>query len=65
MSDYSVIQGVKVLAAALKSPIRHVIENKLAIECGHIIEKIEQESNFFTGFDVKRGNQPRSVTNIE
>lgn len=57
VSEDSEMQGVKVLSAALKSPIRNVIENKLAIDCGHIINKIDQEGNFFAGFDVKRGKE--------
>lgn len=40
---------------ALKRPIRAVIENKLGESCGHIIEKIESEGNFFAGYDVKNG----------
>ena len=47
--------GVKVMQEALKRPIRNVIENKLDLNCGQIIAKIDEEGSFYTGFDVKKG----------
>ena len=52
--------GVKVMQEALKRPIRAVIENKIGEDCGHIISKIDKEDDFYTGFDVKRGNEIES-----
>ena len=40
---------------ALKAPIRFVIENKLGTKAAPIIDKINQEGNFFAGYDVKQG----------
>lgn len=36
-------------------PIKYVIENKTASNCGLILEKIEQTRNMFAGFDAKKG----------
>lgn len=46
--------AVKILASALKKPIRQLIKNKTALESEPIIEKIEREGGLFTGYDVKR-----------
>lgn len=40
---------------ALKEPIKFVIENKLGTKAAPIIDKIDQEGNFFAGYDVKQG----------
>ncbi len=55
VSEESERLGVKVMQEALKCPIRYVIENKTGESCGHILEKIENEGNFFAGYDVKNG----------
>jgi len=55
VSEESERLGVKVMQEALRCPIRYVIENKTGESCGHIIEKIENEGNFFAGYDVKNG----------
>ena len=47
--------GVQVMEQALKAPIRFVIENKLGTKAAPIIDKINQEGNFFAGYDVKQG----------
>ena len=57
MSEESERLGVMVMHEALKRPIRAVIENKTGETCGHILEKIEREGNFFAGYDVKNCNR--------
>ena len=57
--------GVKVMSEALKRPIRCIIQNKTAADCGFIIEKIDEEGSFFAGFDVKKGNRSFVVITVE
>ena len=57
VSEESERLGVMVMHEALKRPIRAVIENKTGETCGHILEKIEREGNFFAGYDVKNCNR--------
>ncbi|CDW79081.1 chaperonin cpn60-mitochondrial-like [Stylonychia lemnae] len=47
--------GVQVMADALQTPLRMVIENKIGKDCGHIINKIEESNNIFAGFDCRKG----------
>lgn len=44
--------GVRILAKALKQPIRVLIENKTGLEAPPIIEKIDNSPGMFIGFDV-------------
>lgn len=53
IEDKSEQVGARILHEALKMPIKLVIENKTALNSARIIEKIENEGNIFTGFDVK------------
>jgi chaperonin GroEL (HSP60 family) len=61
VSEESERLGVMVMHEALKRPIRAVIENKTGETCGHILEKIEKEGNFFAGYDVKNCNKTFTI----
>ena len=52
--DASEQSAVKMLASALKEPIKSVIRNKTALEPHTILAEIENEGGFFTGYDVKK-----------
>jgi chaperonin GroEL len=54
ISDPSEHHAIKILASALKEPIRQLIKNKTALESEPILESIEREGGLFTGYDVKR-----------
>ena len=47
--------GVKVMQEALRQPIRNVIENKIGLSSGSILQKIDDEGSFYCGFNVAKG----------
>ena len=47
--------GMQVVAHALEAPIKKLIENKLGINPASIIAKIDEQGEFYYGYDVKRG----------
>ena len=46
--------GVKILAKALKQPIRILIENKTGKNASLILDQIQNSSNLFAGFDARK-----------
>lgn len=45
--------GVKILGEALKKPMKILIENKTGQSSAGIIQKIEEDGDLFTGYDVR------------
>lgn len=52
LEDPSERVGAKILLEALKVPIQKLIQNKTGSSGAHIIGKIEEAGDFFTGYDL-------------
>ena len=52
LDDPSEQLGAKILGEAMKVPLSQLITNKSGVSAAHIIEKIEDAGDFFTGYDI-------------
>ena len=53
LTDPSEQMGAKILGQAMQVPIQKLIRNKTNTSGAHIIDKIEQSGDFFTGYDLQ------------